>query len=82
MASFQDNYIPAKIKTKKKNSITCETNIPHCPNSSKQNLKIEERNKIDTPNTHIPGDGHLSEKINLHCGHLRDNISGHLSDTI
>jgi len=27
------------------------------------------------------GDGHLSEKINLHCGHLSD-ISGHLSDTI
>ena len=28
------------------------------------------------------GDGQLSEKINLHCGHLSDNISGHLSDTI
>jgi hypothetical protein len=27
-------------------------------------------------------DGHLSEKINLHYGHLSDNISGHLSDTI
>jgi hypothetical protein len=27
------------------------------------------------------GDGHLSEKINLLCGHLSDNISGHLSDT-
>jgi hypothetical protein len=24
----------------------------------------------------------LSEKINVHCGHLRDNISGHLNDTI
>jgi hypothetical protein len=24
----------------------------------------------------------LSEKINLHCGHLNDNISGHLSDKI
>ena len=28
------------------------------------------------------GNGHLSEQINLHCGHLSDNISGHLSDTI
>ena len=28
------------------------------------------------------GDGHLSENINLHCEHLSDNISGHLSDTI
>jgi hypothetical protein len=28
------------------------------------------------------GDGHLSGKINVRCGHLRDNISGHLSDTI
>ena len=25
-------------------------------------------------------DGHLSEKINLHRGHLSDEISGHLSD--
>jgi hypothetical protein len=25
-------------------------------------------------------DGHLSEKINLHRGHLSDDISGHLSD--
>ena len=28
------------------------------------------------------GDGQLSEKIYLHCGHLSDNINGHLSDTI
>jgi len=28
------------------------------------------------------GDGDLSEKITLHCGHLSDDISGHLSDTI
>jgi hypothetical protein len=28
------------------------------------------------------GDGYLSEKINLHCRHLSDSISGHLSDTI
>jgi len=28
------------------------------------------------------GDGHLSENINLHCGHLSDDISGHLSDKI
>jgi len=27
------------------------------------------------------GDGHLSEQINLHCGHLSDNIGGHLSDS-
>jgi hypothetical protein len=27
-------------------------------------------------------DGHLSKKINLLCGHLSDNISGHFSDTI
>jgi len=26
--------------------------------------------------------GHLSKKNNLHCGHLSDNISGHLSDKI
>jgi hypothetical protein len=26
-------------------------------------------------------DGHLSEKINVHCGHLSDNINGHFSDT-
>jgi len=26
--------------------------------------------------------GNLSEKINLLCGHLSDNISGHFSDTI
>jgi hypothetical protein len=25
------------------------------------------------------GKGHLSEKINLHCEHMSDNISGHLS---
>lgn len=48
----------------------------------KENLKNEERNKIDTPSTHIQGDGHLSENIHLHCGYLRDNNSGHLSDTI
>jgi hypothetical protein len=28
------------------------------------------------------GDGHLSEKITLHCGHLSDDISEHLSDKI
>ena len=28
------------------------------------------------------GDGHLSEIINLHCGHLSDDISGRLSDKI
>jgi hypothetical protein len=26
--------------------------------------------------------GHLNEKINLHCGHLSDYISVHLSDKI
>jgi hypothetical protein len=25
--------------------------------------------------TQIVGDGHFSEKINLHCGHLSDTIS-------
>jgi len=28
------------------------------------------------------GNGHLSEKNYLHCGHLSENINGHLSDTI
>ena len=28
------------------------------------------------------GDEYLSENIILHCGHLSDNISEHLSDTI
>jgi hypothetical protein len=28
------------------------------------------------------GDRQLSEKINLHCGHLSDIINGHLSDNI
>ena len=32
----------------------------------KENLKNEERNKSDTPSTHIQGDGHLSENIHLH----------------
>ena len=27
------------------------------------------------------GDGQLNGKINLHCGHLSDSISGHLSNT-
>ena len=38
--------------------------------------------KIFPPTSVTKGDGHLSEKINLHCGHLSENISGHLSDTI
>ena len=28
------------------------------------------------------GNGHLRAKVNLNCGYLSDNISGHLSDTI